>query len=420
MAGVSNYEITEIDHALSANTVILRVTELDENGESVGGPTYSQLGIEGIIGSPDGRALGSLGDIRIRIDVPQIWQKTSGPPRSRTGWTLVGGGGGVALCSSLPQSLAAGSAGSAGIDGEASRCDHSHPVPVATPITVQGGTNFVGASGSLARADHQHRLELNVEQDGIAIGSRPTINLIGATVADNGPNDRVDITIGADVLMRRLLPIAGINPSTIGVPFANNGAVSFIAPTGGTTLLASTPRQQWDSGAAAGSSAACRTSVQQWTRQGPSGRIDVRYIFNVGSFVSGFRAFVGLRLTAALIPAVDPSSLTDIVGMAYNLGQTQWSIMHNDAAGAAVQIPLGADFNVSTTELLSFRVQAEADGDFVVTIDNLTTGATTGPVTLAADIPAVASVLAGHAWVNTGNVAATSALMQIAAIEDRS
>src|SRR5574341_136220 len=195
MAGVSNYEITEIDHALSANTVILRVTELDENGESVGGPTYSQLGIEGIIGSPDGRALGSLGDIRIRIDVPQIWQKTSGPPRSRTGWTLVGGGGGVALCSSLPQSLAAGSAGSAGIDGEASRCDHSHPVPVATPITVQGGTNFVGASGSLARADHQHRLELNVEQDGIAVGSRPTINLIGATVTDDGPNDRVDITL---------------------------------------------------------------------------------------------------------------------------------------------------------------------------------------------------------------------------------
>lgn len=66
-----------------------------------------------------------------------------------------GGGGGVAVCSSIPAALAAGSAGSAGVDTDAARCDHEHPVPVAAPVAI-GTANAPGASTSLVRADHVH------------------------------------------------------------------------------------------------------------------------------------------------------------------------------------------------------------------------------------------------------------------------
>ena len=67
----------------------------------------------------------------------------------------------------------------------------------AVPVTVVGPTNAEGTADDLARSDHEHRVELGVEDDGAAVGSRPTLNFTGAgvTVADDGGNDRVDVAI---------------------------------------------------------------------------------------------------------------------------------------------------------------------------------------------------------------------------------
>ena len=81
----SRHDVTEIKAGLSAQLVIFRITELDDEGESVGGRTTDQVVAEGIIGSPEGRALGSPGDLRIRQDAPQVWQKVIGV-RTVTGW----------------------------------------------------------------------------------------------------------------------------------------------------------------------------------------------------------------------------------------------------------------------------------------------------------------------------------------------
>lgn len=69
------------------------------------------------------------------------------------------------------------------------------------PITVRGPTNAEGSSLALARADHQHRLEVEVEDEGALTGARPTLNFIGAGVGaiDNPAEDRVDITIPGSV-----------------------------------------------------------------------------------------------------------------------------------------------------------------------------------------------------------------------------
>jgi hypothetical protein len=65
------------------------------------------------------------------------------------------------------------------------------------PITVTGPTNSVGTATEGSRGDHQHRLEVMVEDEGAAAGARPILNFLGAgvTAVDNPGGDKVDITI---------------------------------------------------------------------------------------------------------------------------------------------------------------------------------------------------------------------------------
>jgi hypothetical protein len=65
------------------------------------------------------------------------------------------------------------------------------------PITVRGDTNAEGIGAEIARAAHQHRLELEVEDEGALAGARPAINFVGVGVGavDDPGNDRVNITI---------------------------------------------------------------------------------------------------------------------------------------------------------------------------------------------------------------------------------
>ncbi|MBW7998487.1 MAG: hypothetical protein FVQ81_18325 [Candidatus Glassbacteria bacterium] len=158
-----NYEVEEIKDALSVQRVIFRITELDEEGQSIGGRNNEQIIAEAIIGSPEDRALGSPGDLRFRQDIAQIWQKASGV-RTVTGWQLIGGVGAF-----------------------------------GSPVTVRGADNLEGTSTDLVRADHRHRLEVEAADDGLLIGARPEINFTGSgvVVTDDDPNDRVNVAIAS-------------------------------------------------------------------------------------------------------------------------------------------------------------------------------------------------------------------------------
>lgn len=65
------------------------------------------------------------------------------------------------------------------------------------PVTVTGPTNAEGVSEELARGDHQHRLELQVQDEGILQGARPIIDFVGAGVGavDDVGGDKVVVTI---------------------------------------------------------------------------------------------------------------------------------------------------------------------------------------------------------------------------------
>ena len=66
----------------------------------------------------------------------------------------------------------------------------------AVPIPVNGPTGSAGVSSSAARGDHTHRLEVPVQDGGVPLTLRSSINFIGATVADDPGNDRTNITVG--------------------------------------------------------------------------------------------------------------------------------------------------------------------------------------------------------------------------------
>lgn len=209
----------------------------------------------------------------------------------------------------------------------------------------------------------------------------------------------------------------GVAPLNVGIPNVTSGGGTHPA-LANTSLLESTPRWRATSAVGAGSSAQHRSNIALWLRGSIAGvgGFHYRARFGVSVFVNGFRAFVGLVAQTAALPAADPSALVDMVGMAYNLGTTQWQMMHNDGAGAATQVPLGVNFNVVANDYLQLDLVCLPNAtsiDFAVR--NLTTSQlTTGQ--LIANLPTNTVFLSSHAWVNTGNVAATAAQIDIARI----
>jgi hypothetical protein len=62
------------------------------------------------------------------------------------------------------------------------------------------------------------------------------------------------------------------------------------------------------------------------------------------------RAFAGMRPSTAPTD-VNPSTLTNIVGMGWDSGDTNVQFIHNDGSGTATKIDLGATFPVPAVDL---------------------------------------------------------------------
>lgn len=311
---------------LFAQRLALRVGELNALGEQQATAiSLAQLGIEGIIGPPEGRAIGNPGDIRIRLDVAQIWQKVSGE-RTATGWELKG------------------SVGPQGAQGP------------------QGPQGPAGPSGSMVDAVY------NVASGG-ATGAR----------------------VNAGILT------------------VSTGTLSQSAPAS-TNLLTSLSRTRATAGPGADLVAGWHSELALWWRgNAPSrGGFDFRWRFALASFAVGFRAFYGFRADPSMIPGnVDPSSLVNMIGMALDAGDSQWSLIHAGASGPATVIPLGAGFNVATTDALSLQLECESNGTAVNWIArNLSTGAQQLGF-IDSNLPASDVFLAPHEWTSTGTEAAT-------------
>lgn len=134
--------------------------------------------------------------------------------------------------------------------------------------------------------------------------------------------------------------------------------------------------------------------------------------FGVEVTQSTLRLFVGVNDSGAFtIAATDPSVKTTIIALACDSGDTNMQIMHNDAAGTATKIDLGALFPKTTgaSYRAVFTAAANATSvDYEVTRLDGTTASASG--TIATNLPANTAILSPIFAVSNGATAAVATL----------
>jgi hypothetical protein len=122
------------------------------------------------------------------------------------------------------------------------------------------------------------------------------------------------------------------------------------------------------------------------------------------------RAFVGLRNATGAPTDVNPSTLTDILGMGYDSADAHVQFLHNNGSGAAVKIDLGAAFPKPTADRAKvYRIEMFSPPGTVQSLHyqvvDMETGASaTGLVTT--ELPGTSAFLNPYAYMSVGGVSA--------------
>lgn len=134
--------------------------------------------------------------------------------------------------------------------------------------------------------------------------------------------------------------------------------------------------------------------------------------FAIGSAVANQRLWVGLsNSTAAFSTSVAPSTFVNSIGAGWDSADANLQIMHNDAAGVATKVDLGANFPSNSLDAVYELVLfCPPNGNAVgYRVRRLDTGAT-AQGTLSTDLPAKSILLCYHAYMNNGGTAAAVTL----------
>lgn len=205
----------------------------------------------------------------------------------------------------------------------------------------------------------------------------------------------------------------------------NNSAptnVGLLAPAGGTSTLTTrgtstanaftmARRLGYVSAGTAGASCGVRSTIAQFARgtsAGVGGFTNVwRFGVSDAATVADARLFCGLIGSVNVIGNVNPSTLTNIIGLGADSGDANLSIMHNDATGSAVKVALGANFpaNTSSTDLYELALYcAPGSSEIGWLVTRLNTGDTAGGA-ISTEMPAQTALLAPQLWRNNGTTA---------------
>lgn len=216
-----------------------------------------------------------------------------------------------------------------------------------------------------------------------------------------------------------VLPIGNINTTiqTLGFNTTAVGTVTGRSMSTTANFYQSRRRLGYVSAATAGNSVLHREFQPRFFpgTDARSGGYTVDMLFGISDavYVNGSRLFVGLISNAAAIGNVQPSSLTNIIGVGADAGETTLSWMFNDASGTATKIGLGANFPANTinTDAYWLNVTCPAGGHPVMTLIRRNTGhATSIDLISQADKPSATTLLAMQMWRNNGATAAAVGL----------
>lgn len=208
-------------------------------------------------------------------------------------------------------------------------------------------------------------------------------------------------------------PGAGAAPSVVGMAaWSLTGTGGGSVTTFASTLFASLREYAQASAATAGASCGYRHAVVSYGL-GTAARMGgflVSFVFGISdaASVADARMFIGMIGSASVIGNVNPSTLTNIIGVGCDNGGAQLVILHNDGSGTATTVATSASFpaNTRSTDLYRFTLFAPPNATWVgYTLENITSGAVvSGKITT--DLPAGTVALAPQAWRNNGATAA--------------
>lgn len=127
---------------------------------------------------------------------------------------------------------------------------------------------------------------------------------------------------------------------------------------------------------------------------------------NDAATVANARCFVGLVGQTGALGNVDPSSLTNLIGVGADAGEANLSIMHNDGSGTASKTSLGASFPQSgTSKVYELILHAEPAASKVhYQVRELGSGAIARG-SISSELPAGDQGLTHHFWRNNGSTA---------------
>ena len=198
-----------------------------------------------------------------------------------------------------------------------------------------------------------------------------------------------------------------IAPSSFGIggptPIGTNGSRNVAA----TNILTSLRRAFNVSAGTAGASAGYRIAAAQLFRSTNAwGGVFLSARFGEDNIVANSRAFIGLHSSVAAIGNVNPSTLTNLIGVGFDSGQSTWRVMHNDGAGTATSVDLGAGFPCNTNDEAYDVIIFAPPGQSTVWVQMIRLSTDTSVTTeITTDLPALDLMLAFHLWVNNGSTA---------------
>lgn len=263
-----------------------------------------------------------------------------------------------------------------------------------------------------------------IDSDGVAIATRTDVPASPASgklglFARNIGGRALPAAVGSDGLVATLQPHIGRNKVAYWLPSGNGSTVNVIGMpvpnSSGTTRNVSTTnffqslrRIGFVTSAAANSNANFRSNALQFFCGNSAGMGGFHYVCRFGTSnaaaVSDGRAFVGLSAFSNSLGAINPSTMTTIIGIGYDGGDTTWSMFNNDDTGTATKTSLGANFPCTTQstdvyELVMYVPPNSASVKWAVT--RLNTGDFASG-TFSSDIPAVNTLMQPHFNLVTG------------------
>ena len=236
-----------------------------------------------------------------------------------------------------------------------------------------------------------------------------------------GPSG-LDTPIQPALFANRVGRLTAINNSTapslsgLAVTYLHNATATPAAVAmASTNFYTSIVRVRMQTTAVAGVGCGVRSSTAQWFLSSTANMGGFFFVcrFGLNAITATNRGFIGLSATtAALSPTVNPSTLFNSMGLAWDsTDTTQMYFQSSPAASAATRVALGTNFRpqVAATDYYEFRMFSPSGGGQTVnySIERLNDGSfAQGTFNTTAAMPALNLILAAHVHYSNGTTAA--------------